>query len=183
MKYVIASDLHGDMDAVRLLLTRFDEERADRLLLLGDLLYHGPRNDLPKGYAPKEVIGALNERKAVILSVRGNCDAEVDDMVLDFSVRADYALLALDENVTVFATHGHLFTPESIDLSPHECFLQGHTHVAEISRFGHENLFVNPGSVSIPKGSLPASYAVFENGAFSIRALADGKVLIPPTKA
>ncbi len=180
MKILIASDIHGDAVATRLLLRRFSEERADKLLLLGDILYHGPRNDLPTGYAPKEVISMLNEYKEKILTVRGNCDAEVDEMVLAFPVRADYALLSPDEHTTIFATHGHLLTKETAPLEKGECFLQGHTHVAEISRFGNENLFVNPGSTSIPKGDFPASYAVYENGAFAIKALADETLLIGP---
>ena len=96
MKIMIASDIHGSAHYCRRMLDAFDREDADRLLLLGDILYHGPRNDLPEGYAPKEVIAMLNERKSQIFCVRGNCDTEVDQMVLEFPILADYCILTLD---------------------------------------------------------------------------------------
>ncbi len=177
MTLLIASDIHGDAEATKLLLSRFQESGATRMLLLGDILYHGPRNDLPSGYAPKEVIALLNQHKNEILCVRGNCDAEVEEMVLDFPVRADYAYIAPDERTVIFATHGHCITKETALLRPGECFLQGHTHIAEISTFGVDNLFVNPGSVSIPKGGKPASYAIFRDGKFTLHRLTDGAPL------
>ena len=111
MKLLIASDLHGSAYYCEKLLARIDAERPDRILLLGDLLYHGPRNDLPRGYAPKEVIPMLNGLKERIIAVRGNCDAEVDQMVLEFPILADYTTILLENGRTLFATHGHLFDP------------------------------------------------------------------------
>lgn len=107
MKWMIASDLHGSAFYCRQMIKAFQREGADRLLLLGDLLYHGPRNDLPEGYAPKEVIPLLNSLKQKLLCVRGNCDAEVDQMVLDFPILADYAVLPVGGRL-VYATHGHV---------------------------------------------------------------------------
>ena len=106
MKWMIASDIHGSAYYCRELLEAYDIEKADRLLLLGDILYHGPRNDLPKAYNPKEVITLLNQRKQDILCVRGNCDTEVDQMVLEFPVLADYCVIADEKNI-IYATHGH----------------------------------------------------------------------------
>ena len=108
MKYMFASDIHGSAYYCRKMLDAFEKEEADRLLLLGDLLYHGPRNDLPKDYAPKEVIPMLNAYKNVIYNVQGNCDAEVDQMVLEFPIMADYALLEL-EGRTFYLSHGHIY--------------------------------------------------------------------------
>ena len=108
MKLLIASDIHGAAGYCRNLLAAWDREGADRLLLLGDLLYHGPRNDLPPDYAPKEVIALLNARKNQIFCVRGNCDTEVDQMVLEFPVLADYAVLTAGSRL-LYATHGHVY--------------------------------------------------------------------------
>lgn len=176
MKLVIASDLHGSASAVRALATRIEEESPDRIVLLGDLLYHGPRNDLPEGYAPKEVISVLNGMAESMLAVRGNCDAEVDQMVLDFPCMADYALIEIGGRL-LYLTHGHLpgKTPDSSPALPGgSAFLSGHTHVKMLEERAGV-LFVNPGSTSIPKDG-SASYAVFEQGAFALKAL-DGRML------
>ncbi len=165
MKLMIASDIHGSAYYCRKMLDAFKREQADRLLLLGDILYHGPRNDLPRDYAPKEVITMLNENRSKILCVRGNCDAEVDQMVLDFPIMAEYSLLYID-GVTIFATHGHQFNLRN--LPPHsegDILLHGHTHVpACIEQDGMR--YINPGSVSIPKENSCHSYMVFEKGVF-----------------
>ena len=121
MKWIIASDLHGSAHYCRRLLEAWKREEAPRMLFLGDLLYHGPRNDLPEGYAPKEVIALLQERQADIFCVRGNCDAEVDQMVLDFPVMADYATLFDETGRELFLTHGHVFGAgmhNSVDHAP-----------------------------------------------------------------
>ncbi|MBR3640123.1 MAG: phosphodiesterase, partial [Clostridia bacterium] len=129
MKYLIASDLHGSATYTEQLLEAYARERADRLLLLGDVLYHGPRNDLPDGYAPKRVADLLNARRGEILSVRGNCEAEVDQMMLNFPVLGDYCLLAEGDH-TVFATHGHIFNRDNLPpLKEGDVLLYGHTHV------------------------------------------------------
>ena len=169
MKLMIASDIHGDIECTRALFEAFDREKADKLLLLGDLLYHGPRNDLPSHYAPKEVIATLNARKDVLFCVRGNCEADVDGMVLDFPVHAEYALLFLD-GICVFATHGHRFPPEECALKSGDCYLQGHTHVPK-KEVREGVLYLNPGSVSLPKNGAPKTYLVYENGEFTLKTM------------
>ena len=150
-KLMIASDIHGSAYYCRKMLEAFDREQADRLLLLGDILYHGPRNDLPKEYAPKEVIKMLNERKTKIFCVRGNCDTEVDQMVLEFPILADYAVFPAADRL-IYATHGHHFHMNQLPpLQPGDILLHGHTHIPAWEPFGDGNLYLNPGSVSIPK--------------------------------
>ena len=173
-RLLIASDLHGDAECVEKLLVRYKESGADRLILLGDLLYHGPRNDLPSGYDPKRVIGLLNAVGDELLCVRGNCDTEVDAMVLDFPILADYAYICVD-GVRIFATHGHKFNLDALPpLKKGDVLLHGHTHVSTAEEFGNGNLYVNPGSVSIPKGGTPKGYVIYENGAIDFYTL-DGE--------
>ena len=174
MKLLIASDIHGDSSAAQALLDAYFEQGAERLILLGDILYHGPRNDLPGAYAPKKVIELLNSAKKPLLCVRGNCDTEVDQMVLSFPILADYAYLSLD-GLRIFATHGHKFNTDSLPpLAKGDILLHGHTHVPVAIEFGEENLYINPGSLSIPKENSPKSYILYENGVFSFRTL-DGE--------
>ena len=156
MKIMVASDIHGSALYCKKLLAAMDMEAPEKLLLLGDILYHGPRNDLPPEYAPREVAALLNERAEKLLCVRGNCDTEVDQMVLDFPIMAEYCLL-YGGNRTFFATHGHHFNAETPPpLSPNDILLCGHSHVPAWDSFGENNLCLNPGSVSIPKnGSSP----------------------------
>ena len=162
MKLMIASDIHGSAAYCRDLLTAFEREKADRLLLLGDILYHGPRNDLPKGYAPKEVIAMLNPLSQRIFCVRGNCEAEVDQMVLSFPVMADYCVLAAGKRL-IYATHGHNYNLKTLPpLQKGDVLLHGHTHIPAWERFGEDNLYLNPGSVSIPKEGSAHSYMVLE---------------------
>lgn len=171
MKLLIASDIHGAAGYCRDLLAAWDREGADRLLLLGDLLYHGPRNDLPPDYAPKEVIALLNARKNQIFCVRGNCDTEVDQMVLAFPILADYAVLPAGERL-VYATHGHQFnTKTPPPLCQGDVLLHGHTHIPAWELFGRENLYLNPGSVSIPKNDTAHGYMTLENGVFTWKTL------------
>lgn len=168
MKLLIASDIHGSAFYCRKLLEAWDREQAERMVLLGDILYHGPRNDLPAEYAPKEVIRLLNERKNEIYAVRGNCEAEVDQMVLEFPVLADYMVLFVDGR-TFFATHGHVYNEKKLPpMKQGDILLHGHTHVLRADHAG--GIWVlNPGSVSLPKEGRPHTYAVLEDGAFSIR--------------
>ena len=170
MKLMIASDIHGSAYYCEKLLEAYRREGADRLLLLGDILYHGPRNDLPRDYAPKRVISMLNGIKDELLCVRGNCDTEVDQMVLEFPVLADYCLLYLDGH-RIYATHGHVYNEEHLPpLCPGDVLLHGHTHVPACRE--HEGyLYVNPGSVSIPKENSPHGYIIFENGVLEWRDL------------
>lgn len=160
MKFMIASDLHGSAYYCREMLAAFDREQADKLLLLGDLLYHGPRNDLPREYAPKEIISLLNARRNQLLCVRGNCDTEVDQMVLDFPIMADYCILSAGRRM-IFATHGHHFNQAAMPpLQPGDILLHGHTHVPAWEPVGTDNLYLNPGSVAIPKEGSAHGYMV-----------------------
>lgn len=168
MKYLFASDIHGSAYYCRKLLDAFREEQAERLVLLGDLLYHGPRNDLPREYAPKEVIALLNEHKNKIYAVRGNCEAEVDQMVLEFPVIADYCILSVDGR-TFYATHGHIYNQDNLPpLQEGDILIHGHTHVLKAQQMDGY-ILLNPGSVSIPKEGNPATYAVLENSIFTIK--------------
>ena len=162
MKVMIASDVHGSALYCGQLLDAFRREQADRLLLLGDILYHGPRNDLPEGYAPKAVIEMLNGEKDKIFCVRGNCDTEVDQMVLAFPILADYCLLTAG-NRLIYATHGHNYNMEKLPpLQPGDILLHGHTHIPTWEPFGQDNLCLNPGSVSIPKAGSHRGYMLLE---------------------
>jgi uncharacterized protein len=159
MKLMIASDLHGSAYYTRLLLEAMDKEQPDKLLLLGDLLYHGPRNDLPREYAPKKVIELLNARKSQILCVRGNCEAEVDQMVLEFPVLSEFGVVFAD-GLTLYMLHGHKNL--DIPVMPGDILLCGHTHVPAVRKDG-EHYYVNPGSVSIPKEGSCHGYMMLEN--------------------
>lgn len=181
MKILVASDIHGSAYYTEALLAAFEREKADKLLLLGDILYHGPRNDLPRDYAPKKVISLLSPLKEKILCVRGNCDSEVDQMVLPFPIMADYALV-LSGDTVIFATHGHRFNRESLPpLQKGEVLLHGHTHVpayveTEALRYW------NPGSVSIPKENTPNGYMIIEDGRPTFKTLA-GESYTPTLRA
>ena len=174
MKLLIASDLHGSWEYVSRLASRIDAEHPDKILLLGDLLYHGPRNALPEQYDTKSVAAYLNGIKNRLLCVRGNCDTEVDQMVLEFPVLADYCLLELDGH-TVFATHGHRFNRDNLPpMGMGEILLHGHTHIPENGTCGDLRI-LNPGSVSIPKAGSAHGYMIYENGTFAWKTL-DGEV-------
>ena len=178
MKILFASDLHGSASATEMVLSRFEQENCDRLILLGDLLYHGPRNDLPDRYDPKAVTAMLNSYPVTPLCVRGNCDAEVDQMVLTFPIRADYMLLPLDNGRCAFVTHGHLFNTECPP--PHKAgdvLIHGHTHVHGVWQ-QEDYTYINPGSAALPKEGQPKSYMVFEDGLFEIKALETGETLM-----
>ena len=168
MKLLICSDIHGDLDSARAVIDFFEKEGCDKILLLGDILYHGPRNDLPSTYAPKAVINLLNRYADKIIAVRGNCEAEVDQMVLNFPVMADYALLDLD-GTRLFATHGHKFnmaTPPP--LNEGDILIHGHTHIYANIEFGKSNLYLNPGSVALPKENNPRTLMIYEGGIFTL---------------
>lgn len=175
MKILIASDIHGSAHYCRMLNEAFIKESADTLLLLGDVLYHGPRNDLPDEYNPKSVIKILSDMNCRIYSVRGNCDSEVDQMVLPFPVLADYALLFAGQK-NVFATHGHIYNENNLPpMGNDDILLCGHTHVPKCIE--HENfVYMNPGSVSIPKENSPHSYMTLENDLFLWKELETGSV-------
>lgn len=163
MKIMIASDLHGSANYCRLLLEAYEKEKAERLFLLGDLLYHGPRNPLPEEYDPKRVIELLNGYQGEILCVRGNCEAEVDQMVLEFPVLAEYAVLPLGKRL-IFAAHGHQFHPAAPPkLKKGDILLNGHTHVPAWTEM-KDFLYLNPGSVTFPKEGSPHSYMTLDTG-------------------
>ena len=176
MKYLIASDIHGSAYYCERLLEAYRREGASRLLLLGDILYHGPRNDLPRDYAPKRVIELLNPLKNEIFCVRGNCDTEVDQMVLDFPILADYALIDGRNGSTIFATHGHKHNLAALPpLKAGDVLLHGHTHIPACET--KEGItYLNPGSVSIPKAGSAPSYMLLEDGVFTEKTL-DGEVV------
>ncbi len=165
MKWFIASDIHGSEFYCKEVVKAFEREQADRLLLLGDILYHGPRNDLPKDYAPKKVIALLNAYKQSILCVRGNCDADVDQFVLEFPVLAEYAVIDLGRRL-LYATHGHVYGEQNPPpLQKGDILLCGHTHVPKCVEY--ENfIYMNPGSASIPKENSHHGYMTLVNGEF-----------------
>lgn len=167
MKLLIASDIHGSAYWCHRLCELVEAEKPDKLILLGDLLYHGPRNDLPRDYAPKQVIPMLAQYKDIILAVRGNCEAEVDQMVLPFPCMADFSQLYVD-GTTFYLTHGHHHHPDNLPpLAPGSVFLSGHTHV-KLDEMRGSVRCLNPGSVSIPKDG-SHSCLIYENGKFSFR--------------
>ncbi len=163
MKYLIASDIHGSAFYCKKLLALYEKTHCQTLVLLGDLLYHGPRNELPAKYNPKEVLTMLNDFSKTnrILCVRGNCDAEVDQMVLDFPIMATYAILDFAGHFT-FITHGHIYGEDNPPcLKKGDILIQGHTHIQrKIQKDGI--LFLNPGSTSLPKGGTYNGCIIFE---------------------
>ena len=170
MKIMVASDIHGSALYCRRMLERFDEEGADKLLLLGDLLYHGPRNPLPEEYNPKAVAEMLNARKQQILCVRGNCDGEVDQMMLEFPIMADYCILSIGSRM-VFATHGHHHNENSLPmLQEGDILLHGHTHIPVLEDRG-AYMLANPGSVTLPKQNSVRGYLLLEEGALTLKDL------------
>lgn len=177
MKLLIASDIHGDLESASRIISAFEKEKCERILLLGDLLYFGPRNNLTDSYNPQGVIKLLNEHRDIILAVRGNCDAEVDQMVLDFPIMADYCYLHLD-GLSVFATHGHHHNTDTPPpLRKGEILLHGHTHVLKCEEFGNENWYINPGSPTYPKENNPKTYMVYEKRCFTVKDL-EGNVIL-----
>ena len=177
MKIRFASDIHGSAYYCRKMLEAFERSKAERLVLLGDILYHGPRNDLPKEYAPKEVIAMLNPLRSRIYAVRGNCDTEVDQMVLQFPILADYALLSFNGR-TFYATHGHVFNQDHLPpVQEGDILIHGHTHVLKAEQVEAEGIgkitVLNPGSTSIPKEGNPPTYALLEENVFRIFTFQD----------
>ena len=175
MKWMIASDIHGSAYYCSRLIDAYKEEQAERLLLLGDVLYHGPRNDLPEEYAPKKVIEMLNAMKDDIFAIRGNCESEVDQMVLEFPVLAEYALIPVGDRL-IYAVHGHNYNEKNLPpMHRGDILLNGHTHVPKCVE--HEDyIYMNPGSVSIPKENSHHGYMILEDNVFTWKDH-DGKVM------
>lgn len=175
MKLMFVSDIHGSEPCCRRALELYRAEKADKLILLGDLLYHGPRNDLPEGYDPRGVSALLNEARSHLLCVRGNCDAQVDQMVLDFPILADYMTI-YEAGCMWFITHGDIYNKENLPpLNPGDLLIHGHTHVQAMEPAG-KITYLNPGSVSLPKEGNVRSYMIYENREFTIKDLEQNPV-------
>ncbi|HEY5716233.1 MAG TPA: phosphodiesterase [Psychromonas sp.] len=173
MKLFFASDLHGSLPATELLLDKYKASAADYLVILGDLLNHGPRNPIPEGYQPAAVAQLLNKYSDQILAVRGNCDSEVDQMLLDFPMLETYSWILLENGTRVFLTHGHIYNSGNRPpLKTGDVLAYGHTHLPVAERNGDQFIY-NPGSVTFPKGGYVASYGLFEGGTFSVLSFSD----------
>ncbi len=176
MKYLIASDIHGSAFWCGRLLEAFENEGAEKLVLLGDLLYHGPRNDFPDEYSPKKVLAMLNGVKDKVLCVRGNCDSEVDQMVLEFPILADYAVADL-KGRTLFFTHGHSFNAEKPPLlKKGDILFNGHFHTPAATEMEGGAYYANCGSVALPKPDFPHSYILLEEDALYLKDLETGGI-------
>lgn len=175
MKLMFISDIHGSSHWLDRALEKMEEEQPDQLIMLGDFLYHGPRNPLPDGYDPKRVAETLGRLKHKIAAVRGNCDAEVDQMLLEFPMMADYAMI-LHEGRRIYATHGHGFNIDQLPpLAENDVFIQGHTHIPVADRKG--GVFVlNPGSIALPKDNSPHSYGILAGDEFLVKDFNGGTV-------
>ena len=173
MRALIISDIHGALEPV--LKTEKLAEKADLVICLGDVLYHGPRNDLPSSYNPKAVIPVMNSLSTKIIAVRGNCDAEVDQMVLSFPILSTTALVHID-GYTLTLSHGHIYSESQLPPGA-EIFLYGHTHIP-VAKKENGIIIFNPGSVSIPKGGYSASYGLYEEGMLSVRRLEDDEIMM-----
>ena len=173
MKLLIASDIHGSTEHCEQLFSAWEREKPDKILLLGDCLYHGPRNHLPEDYDTKRTMEVLNSLKSHIISVRGNCDSEVDQMVLEFPLMNTYEMIETD-GLVLFATHGHVYNPSSPPpFVAFDVMLNGHTHISALQNL-EEFYYANPGSVSIPKGGTQNSYMTYEDRCFVLHRLSDG---------
>lgn len=170
MKLFIISDIHGSLYYLKKVMEIFEKENYDKLVILGDELYHGPRNPLPKDYSPKEVIEILNKYKDKIIAVRGNCDSEVDQMVLSYPIMSDYSMIYLG-NKRVFLTHGHIYNIDNpLPMSKGDILLHGHFHIPMIEK-KDERYFFNPGSISLPKNNSNHSFAILDETKFQIKDL------------
>jgi len=171
----IIADIHGCLDSLERALQRLTAWQPDYYLLLGDLLNHGPRNPVPSGYAPAQVAERLNQLSQRIIAVRGNCDSEVDQMLLDFPAMAPHNQLLLAGH-RCFMTHGHLYEPENLGLQPGDVLISGHTHIAGLSESVDGVLLMNPGSVTFPRNGSPASFGVYRDGELLLCRLDDGAI-------
>lgn len=186
MRALILSDIHGSALAARQALSFFEKFNCDKIFLLGDTLYHGPRNPLPAGHGPMGVVEALAPYKDRIVAVRGNCDAEIDLMMLDFPIENEYKVVE-DCGFHLFLSHGHIYIPECFPRNALESiestgaaqsaefdiaakqkpqidvYLYGHTHVWKLEKNFRDVLIVNPGSTSLPKGGNPPTFGFYES--------------------
>ncbi len=188
MKYLIISDIHGSATDCATALSHYERMGCDMIVCLGDILYHGPRNPIPKGYDSNAICALLNPYADRIVSCRGNCDCEVCEMVLDFPLMSDYNMI-VDNGVKIFATHGHIYSPTLPDGSQtvpgsnpppktgFDIFLYGHTHIPVLTRDACGRIICNPGSTTLPKGGFPKSFAVYEDGKMAVYDL-EGNVMM-----
>ena len=175
MKYLLVSDIHGCLPTLQQVLRFYDNEHCDMLCILGDILNYGPRNRIPEGIAPKAIVELLNERKDSIVAVRGNCDAEVDQMLLHFPIMADYALI-VDAGRRLFLTHGHVYNEQNRPTLAHDVFVYGHTHLWHLEPTEQGGAVCNLGSITFPKGGNEPTFATYEDGTLRVHRL-DGTVL------
>lgn len=176
MKLLFISDIHGSVFYLKKAIEVFEKEKADQMIILGDLLYHGPRNPLPKEYSPQEVLTILNEYKDKIISVKGNCDSEVDQMVLEFPIMAEYSII-FNGKKKVFATHGHKFNKDNVpNISDEDILIHGHTHIPVAERLDNI-ILLNPGSISLPKENNPNTYGIMTDTRFEIKDFDDNELL------
>ena len=172
MKYLIISDIHGSIKSLEIVLKHYQEMHCDQLLLLGDLLNYGPRNGLPEGLDPQAVAQRLNAMSDQVMAVRGNCDSEVDQMLLDFPILSDYMLLC-DNGKKLFLTHGHLYNEQQMPKGHFDAVVYGHTHLWKLERQG-DTVICNTGSPTFPKGGNVGTFGVMEEGEMRILDL-EGK--------
>lgn len=176
MKLMFISDLHGSAYYAKKLKEIYETEKPDNIVSVGDLLYHGPRNDFPKEYDTKETTKILNTFKDKFIAVRGNCDSEVDQMVLEFPMMSDYTIINADGN-NIFVTHGHIFYPDNLPLLvENSIFVSGHIHIPVVEKKG-TTLVLNPGSAALPKENYSPSYMLYENGEFKIISIETGETI------
>lgn len=176
MSFFVISDIHGSSSSLKSALELYTKGDYDKLIICGDILYHGARNPIPEGYNPKEVIELLNNIKSDIIAVRGNCESEVDSMVLDFPINADYSYI-LTPDRDIFLTHGHIYSTTKLPpMKKGSCFLYGHTHIPQ-----GENIdciyFLNPGSITLPKGGFKPSYGILSGKKWEVRNLYDSNLI------
>lgn len=174
MKYLLVSDIHGSLPALERVLEFYRKENCDMMLILGDILNYGPRNGLPEGLDPKGIAERLNAMASDIVAIRGNCDSEVDQMLLHFPILSDYTML-IDNGRRLFLTHGHIYNEERMPAVRTDAFVYGHTHLWKLEQ--HDNTIVcNLGSVTFPKGGNEPTFGLYDNGTLSIRRI-DGELL------
>lgn len=169
MKYLLVSDIHGSLPTLKKVLNFYDHEGCDMLCVLGDILNYGPRNSIPEGIDPKGIVEVLNERAKDIIAVRGNCDAEVDQMLLKFPLMADYLML-VDEGKKIFLTHGHIYNKDNMPVGQVDAIVYGHTHLWELTQ-QNDTLICNTGSITFPKGGNLPTFMTYESGVFTAYSL------------
>lgn len=173
MKFLIASDIHGSAYYIQKVMQAFDRENADKIVLLGDIYNHGPRNPLPKEYAPLSVAEVINKNKQNIIVLQGNCDSQVDTLISEFDFLQEAVIVS--NGKTVFCTHGHIYNKDNPPKTEYDAVVYGHFHTGFIERL-NGTVYANAGSVSLPKNQTPSSYLILEEGVLTLKDI-DGKVL------